>query len=190
MKISSVFLSISAVVIAIAAGWIYQSQSKVSETRAEIEIPVDIDYYLSKVSYRVMNEEGMLDYHLRTPYLRHYRGDDISKIDKPEIDIFRKNEHWQVVAQTAEMLHKFNILKLIDNVVMEKQSEEVMLFSAEIMQFESDLDLVTSERRVRLVSKNSQIDADKAVLDLDKNIYRFTNTRAIYNQTIYNNENS
>ena len=190
MKISSLFLLISAVVIAIAAGWIYQSQSKVSETRAEIEIPVDIDYFLSKVNYRVMNKEGVLDYHLKTPYLQHFRGDDISKIDMPEIDIFRRNDHWQMAAQTAEMHHKVNTLRLIDDVVMEKQGKEVMLFSAEIMQFESDLDLVTSERRVRLVSKNSQIDADKAVLDLDKNIYRFTNTRAIYNRTVYNNENS
>ena len=185
MKISSLFLLISAVVIAIAAGWIYQSQSKVSETHAQIEIPVDIDYYLSEVQFRVMNEEGVLDYQLRTPYLQHFRGDDISKMDKPEIDIYRKNQHWQVVAQTAELHHRLNTLKLIDNVLMEKQGDDPMLFSAEIMHFESDLDLVTSEQRVRLVSKNSQIDADKAVFDLDKNIYRFTNTRAVYN-----NENS
>jgi len=181
MKISSVFLLITAIVIAVAAGWIYQSQSKISETRAELEIPVDIDYYLSKVNYRVMNEQGLLDYQLKTPYLQHYRGDDISKIDTPKIDIYRKNEHWQVSAQNAEMLHKINTLKLIDDVLMEKQSEEKMRLSAEVMHFESDLDRITGERNVRLISRNSQIDADKAVFDLDKNIYRLTNTRAFYN---------
>lgn len=185
MKISSVFLLISAVAIAVAAGWIYQSQSKVSEIRAEIEIPVDIDYYLSTANFRIMNEEGILDYQLRTPYLQHFKGDDISKIDMPEIDIYRKNQHWQVVAQTAEMLHKLNTLKLIDDVLMERQGDDPIRFSAEIMHFESDLDLITSERRVRLVSKNSTIDADKAVFDLDKNIYRFSKTRAVYH-----NENS
>ena len=181
MKLSSLFLLISAVVIAIAAGWIYQSQSKMTESRAEIEIPVDIDYYLSKVNYRVMNEEGLLDYHLKTPYLQHYRGDDISKIDTPEIDIYRKNDHWQLNAKIAEMRHKQKTLLLIDDVVMEKQGDDAMVFSAEIMRFESNLDLVTSERNVRLISKNTQIDADKAVFDLDKNIYQFTNTRAVYN---------
>jgi len=190
MKISGLLLLISAVVIAIAAGWIYQSQSKVGDTRTAIEIPVDIDYFLSKVNYRVMNDEGLLDYRLKTPYLQHFRGDDISKIDMPEIDIFRSEGDWKVVAQTAEMLHKTNTIKLIDDVKMEKQGKEITLFSADLMRFESDLDLVTSERRVRLISKNTQIDADKAVLDLDKNIYRFTNTRAIYNRAIDNNENS
>jgi len=181
MKLSSLFLLIFAVVGGIAAGWVYQSQVKVSDARAEVEIPVDIDYYLSKVSYRVMNEAGVLDYHLRTPYLQHFRGDDISKIDMPEIDIFRSRDHWQVVAQTAEMHHKINILRFIDDVIMEKQGEEAVSLSAELMQFETDLDLVTSERQVRMLSKNAQINADKAVLDLDKNIYRFTNTRGIYN---------
>ena len=181
MKISSVFLLMSAIVIAVAAGWIYQSQSKVSETRVELEIPIDIDYYLSAVNYRVMNEQGLLDYRLKTPYLQHYRVDDISKIDTPVIDIFRKNQHWQVSAQSAEMLHKINTLKLVDDVLMEKQSEEKMLVRAEVMHFESDLDQITGERDVRLINRNSQINADKAVFDLDKNIYRLTNTRAFYN---------
>jgi len=180
MKTSRLYLLIPAMVIAIAAGWIYQSKVGVKEPRTKLEIPVDIDYYLAEAKFRVMNQEGQLDYQMKTPYLQHIRGDDISEIDTPEIDIYRKNEHWQVTAQSARMMHKMNTLTLIDDVLMAKQGDKPMLFSAEIMHFESDLDLVTSERKVRMVSDKSSINADHAVFDLDKNIYRFTNTQAIY----------
>ena len=151
MKFSSVIILLLTGVVAIAAGWIYQSQTSISVAKSELEIPVDIDYYLSKVTYRVMNDEGNLDYRLRSPYLQHYKSEDISRLDAPEIDIYRNNEHWRVQATTAEMRHQENTLSLINDVAMEKQGD-----------------------------KPVQIRADKAVFDLDNNVYLLTNTKSIY----------
>ncbi len=148
MKLSSIILVVAAGVIAIAVGWIYQSQNKSTDTRAKLEIPVDIDYYLSKVKYRVMAKSGDLDYELRSPYLQHFKREDISRMDKPEINIYRNGQQWQVEANTAEMKHKINTLELIEN--------------------------------VRLKNMKSRINADRALFDLNKNIYSLTNTRAVY----------
>ncbi len=156
MKLSSIALVGMAGIIAIAAGWIYQSQTSISISKPELEIPVDIDYYLSEVAYRAMNKNGQLNYELKTPYLQHFKRDDISRMDKPEMAIYRDNEHWRVQASSAEMLHRQNTVKLIDQVLMEKKG-----------------------------GKPVKINADKAIFDLDNNIYLLTNTR-----TIYYNENS
>ncbi len=180
MKLSGIILVLSAGIIAIAVGWIYQSQNKPSELRSELEIPVDIDYYLSKLKYRVMAKSGELDYELRSPYLQHFKRDDISRIDSPEIDIFRKDQHWRVAAKTAEMRHRQNILYLTDDVLMRRLGEKPMRLSSQLLRFESDNDLVVGERGVTITSKNSQIDADSAIFDLEKNIYSLTNTKAVY----------
>lgn len=181
MKLSSIVLVVGAGIIAIAVGWIYQSQNKPVETRTELEIPVDIDYYLSGVKYRVMAKSGTLDYELRTPYLQHFKREDISRMDTPEIDIFRKNQHWQIEAKTAEIIHQENILYLIDNVVMQKQGQEPMQLSTEHLRFEANKDLMIAKQAVQLIGKNTRINADQAVFELDKNRYTLTNSIAVYN---------
>ncbi|MDH5353649.1 MAG: LPS export ABC transporter periplasmic protein LptC [Gammaproteobacteria bacterium] len=148
MKISSIAIVLGAGLIAIAAGWVYQSQTTTSISKPELEIPVDIDYFLSRVKYRVMAKSGKLDYELSSPYLQHFKQQDISRLETPEIKVFRNQEPWQMLADRAELQHQENILEFVDN--------------------------------VRLQSKNTDIMADKAIFDLDENIYHLTNTKAIY----------
>lgn len=148
MKFSNIAIVVAAGLIAIAVGWVYQSQTSTSVSKPELEIPVDIDYFLSQVKYRVMAKSGKLDYELRSPYLQHFKQQDISRLETPEIRIFRNQEPWQIQADSAELFHQENILEFIDN--------------------------------VRLQGKNTDIRADKAIFDLDENVYRLTNTKAIY----------
>ncbi|MCP4487219.1 MAG: LPS export ABC transporter periplasmic protein LptC [Gammaproteobacteria bacterium] len=151
MKLSRIALVVVTGIVAIAVGWIYQSQTSINIAKPELEIPVDIDYYLSTVAYRAMDKNGQLHYTLKTPYLRHFKRDDISRMDKPEMAIYSDNELWQVRADSAEMLHRQNTVNLIDRVLMEKKG-----------------------------GRPAEISADKALFDLDNNVYLLTNTRAIY----------
>lgn len=148
MRFSSIAIVVVAGFIAIAVGWVYQSQTTTSVSKAELEIPIDIDYFLTQVKYRVMAKSGKLDYELRSPYLQHFKQQDISRLETPEIKIFRNQKPWQMQADRAELLHQENILEFINN--------------------------------VRLQGKNADIRADKAIFDLDENVYRLTNTKAIY----------
>lgn len=158
MKLSTVLLVFIAGIAAIAVGWIYQSKTEPDEATAELDIPIDIDYYLSGVRYRVMSSEGLLDYELRTPYLEHYIQGDISRITAPKMDIYRNNRHWRASAQMAELQHGNNILTMIDNVSFERSGED----------------------DGRNLGVNAQIEAETAVFDLDNRIYTLEKTRAIY----------
>ncbi|MCP3688373.1 MAG: LPS export ABC transporter periplasmic protein LptC [Gammaproteobacteria bacterium] len=151
MRLARITLVVIAGIVAIAAGWVYQSQTSIAISKQELEIPIGIDYYLSTVSYRAMDKNGKLHYALKTPYLQHFKRDDISRMDKPEMAIYRDNETWQAQANSAELLHRQNIVNLIDQVIIEKPG-----------------------------NKPVTINADKAVLDLGNNVYLFTNTRTVY----------
>ena len=87
MRPSVLVVIFIAVVGAIAAGWIYQSKSKTTTQRPELEIPTDIDYFLAELKYRIFNQAGSLDYQLRSPYLEHFARDDISRVKQPVVDV-------------------------------------------------------------------------------------------------------
>jgi len=91
---------------AIAVGWVYQSSSKDKIARPELEIPTDIDFFLSQLNYRVFNKSGNLDYQLQSPYLEHFIKDDISRIEHPMIRIYLASGDWKVKASRGSIIHQ------------------------------------------------------------------------------------
>ena len=165
---------------AVAAGWVYQSQSRTTTARPELEIPTDIDYFLAEVKYQIYDTTGALDYQLYSPYMEHFPLDDITRIKHPIVNVYRENGDWRVRARSGEMMHQQNILQLNHEVVMKRQGANPMQISSEAMVFDADRDLVTSDERVVIESDNAKISGDRAVFDLLNQVYSMKNTRAIY----------
>ncbi len=165
---------------AIAFGWVYESRLRAKVERADLIIPDNIDYYLSNLRYRSMNVDGTVDYELNSPRLEHYVGTDVSNIEVPSLQIFRNSDHWQVDAMNGEFVHQENLLRLREQVVMQKQGDNPIQIYTESIRFEPDRDLVSSEAKVLMRSNHAKIEAEQVVFDLAGKIYRFTKTRAIY----------
>ncbi len=89
-------------------------------------------------------------------------------------------DRWQVDALHGEFEHAANLLRLSDQVVMQKGGDNPLHIVTESIRFEPDRDLVTSETSILLRSAQAQIEAERAVFDLSSRVYRFTKTRAIY----------
>ena len=169
-----------AVLGAIAVGWIYESRSKDIFVGLELEIPTDIDFFLSGMNYRVFDKSGNLVYQLHSPYLEHFIKDDISRIEQPMIRVYRDSGDWQVKASRGNILHGQEWLQLDSNVVMQKLGGDSIQFRSESMLFKPELDLVVSEVNVIIESDRAKISGDEAVFDLRNEIYSLKNTRAIY----------
>lgn len=181
MKPYYIIVVIVVILGAIAAGWVYESRSKLATAEPELEIPTDIDYFLAKVKYRIFNRTGALDYQLESPYMEHFPRDDISRIQQPIVDVYRKNGNWNIRAMKGELRHQQNVLLLSDNVVVKRLGPNPMQISSESMLFEPDRDRITSERKVVIESDNSRISGDMAVFDLHNQVYSMKHTRSIYN---------
>lgn len=163
---------------AIAAGWVYES--KITTSRSDLEIPSDIDYFLSKVKYQSMNELGILDFEMQSPYLEHLTVLDISLIEKPTMQIYRVENNWQIESLTGKLFHQQNSLELTREVVMQRAGDNPMLIKSEEMLFQPDLDLVSASNGIIIESNNAIIHGSEAVFDLKKKVYSIKNTRATY----------
>jgi LPS export ABC transporter protein LptC len=169
-------------IAAIALGWVYESRLRPQDEKAELIIPDNIDYYLTNLRYRAMNTEGSLDFEFNSPRLEHYPGTDVSNIEVPSIQIYREADHWLVDALNGEFLHQDNLLRLRNQVVIQKQGDNPFQMYTEGIRFEPDLNLVTSEAKVLMRSKQTQIEAEQAIFDLAGKIYRFNKTRSVYSR--------
>jgi len=104
----------------------------------------------------------------------------VSLIEVPSVQIYRESDHWLVDALDGELLHSENILRLRNQVVIQKRGDNPFQMYTESIRFEPNLDLVTSEASVLMRNKQAQIEAEQAVFDLAGQIYRFSKTHSVY----------
>ena len=180
MKPSIIGVVLIAGLFAIAAGWIYQSLSTSLVTRPALDIPSDIDYFMTDFTYRVIDKTGNLDYQFQSRYLEHYTEDDVSRIEAPVLLVYETNDHWRVEAVIGELYHRSNTMQLSDNVVMQKMGSDPMLVRSENILFEPDRDLFVADQGLVIESPNALIAADEAVFDLHNQVYKLKNTKAVY----------
>ena len=167
-------------VLAIAVGWIYESRLRAPAQPAMLDIPDNIDYFLTNLHYRAVDDLGRLDYEFESRRLEHRPLNDTSLIEQPALRIFRDSERWRVSAQQGELRHADNLMWLRRQVVAHKSGGLPFELRTESMRFDPARDLVQSDSGVLLRGQRSRIEADSAVFDLAARVYRLSRTRALY----------
>lgn len=165
---------------AVAVGWVYERSVRTPEEKADMVIPEDIDYFLTNMHYRKLNAEGKLNFEFHTPRLEHFPHDDVSRIELPSIQIQTDTVPWLVDSLAGEFQHANNLLRLTQQVVMQKHGESPMQIYTESIRFEPDIELVTAESEILMVNPQATVRADFAEFDLARKIYKFTRTHSVY----------
>lgn len=176
-----ILLVIVAGLMAIIVGWFYQErmQQRDSST-AELEIPDNIDYYFTDMTYRVVRDSGETDYVFESPRLEHRVRGDTSHIQQPAVTIYRDNAIWTLNAETGKLKHATEVLKLQQQVTMQKQGQQSLRLESEQAVFESKAEIVTFPSTVLITSDDARISATSATLDVKNNVYRFNQARTVY----------
>lgn len=169
----------------IAVGWVYERSLRAPEEKADMVIPNNIDYFLTNMNYRALNVEGKLDFQFYTPRLEHFPHNDVSRIKVPSMQIQTDTDPWLVDSLAGEYQHANNLLRLTQQVVMQRHGESPMQIYTESIRFEPDRELVTAESEILMVNPQARIRAEFAEFDLARKIYKFTRTHSVYK-----NENS
>lgn len=180
MKPRLLILVIMLGIAAIVLGWVYESRLQPQKKKADLDIPNNIDYFLTDLHFRAMNTEGTLDFEFRSPRLEHYPVTDVSDIEVPSVQIYRAADHWLVDALNGEYLHQDNLLRLRRQVVMQKQGDNPLQMYTESIRFEPDLNLVTTEAKVLMRSIQTRTEAEHAVFDLASQVYLFNDAHTIF----------
>ncbi len=185
MNFRFVIFSILFGIVAIALGWVYESQFKSTVASVELEIPNNIDYFFTHFNYRVTNAKGNLDYEFSSPRLEHRPRTDVSYIVSPSLQIYRVNEQWRINSEQGQFQHRNNILVLQQNVVLQKLGDDPLRVATETIQFEPDRNLVTMPDKVLMRSNGARIEAEQAIFNLTSKVYLLQKAR-----TVYSNDNS
>jgi lipopolysaccharide export system protein LptC len=178
MKAPFIAIIAVATIAAIAMGWLYEP--KITLSRPDLEIPTDIDYFLSEVQYKSMNDHGNLDFEMQSPYLEHLTVTNISLIDKPTMQIYRDAGDWRVESLSGKLYHEHNSLQLEKNVVMQRVGRNPLQVRSEVMLFQPDLDLISASKAIQIKSDTAIIHGSEAIFDLKNQVYSLKNTKAVY----------
>ena len=181
-KINSGFLFTGLVLVSIAIGigWFYDRRLVPATTDALL-LPDNIDYYLSQVNYRAMNQQGTIHYQLRSPYLEHYIREDISQIQQPDIQLNGEQSAWQIQAAKDTLQHREEVFELQQKVEMLRSSVvDPMRLNTELMVLRPQTNLIEIPAALTLISSQLQLQASSAMLDIDKSQYQFTRVKATH----------
>lgn len=165
---------------ALSTGWFFDTQSTLM-IESPLEVPDNIDYYLSGVRYRAMTTEGAIRYELDSPYLEHYIQEDISVIQQPFIDYRGTPQRWTLSANKGVLQHQSEVFELHQQVKLARIDDiDPLQLATERMILTTQDDLVVIPQEVVLSSRRLQLQANSATLDVTNNHYRFNGVKATY----------
>ena len=181
MKARSLVIVLILGCVAIAVGWIYETRLREDRAAVPLEIPDNIDYYLTGLRYRSMDTNGRPDFEFTSRRLEHRRITDVSHIEAPSLRIFRSPADWRIDSQRAAFEHRNNLLHLEQDVVLQRDGARPLQLFAERLSFAPDEDRVSADRGIVMLDGTSRIEADSAVFDLAGEVFSLERARAVYN---------
>jgi len=183
MKIHYFLAIVIFIVTALGIGWFYDEKLPLG-SRDDFQVPDNIDYYLSQVNYRSMNEQGSLHYLLTTPYLEHYIREDISHIQRPNIRFNGNRSTWLMQSLTATLTHRQELFELQQQVELKNDSHaDPLLLNTDLMILKPRDNIIEIPLALTLLSNNLDLKAESARIDMNNNQYRFHAVKAVYQMT-------
>lgn len=141
-----------ALILIIAAGFSYWALEKLTgdDITAISKLAHYPDYYLENFSTLTMNQDGTPKNRLNAVYMAHYPDDNTSELDKPELEIFRKDREPIIVTADKGWVTSNNDVILLSGNVYLHQNDEF------------------GELKIELIAEDARILVDQKYAETDK----------------------
>ena len=180
MKPWQLLTVIIAVAGAVSLGWFFEPRPGLL-TRAPLEVPDNIDYYLANFSYTALDEDGSPHFELQSPYLEHYIREDVSQIQQPLITYQADPHKWRASAEQGSLSHQQESLELNRQVDLQRIGKQQPLqLTTEVMILETRSDQIELPQALTITTDSMQLQADNGSLDMKKNYFQFNQVRTTY----------
>jgi LPS export ABC transporter protein LptC len=189
MKLRFLFMFTITLIGAVVAGWFFD-RSNLPSVQNPLQIPDNIDYYLSGVKLKTYDQQGSPSYQLNTPYLEHFVVEDISIIQQPDIRYFSEKADWLMSAEQGKLIHQSEIIELQQKASIKRQQfNSLMHLTSEQMIFNPDQETVKFPVALRMQDEKLDLKAQSAMLDMKHEYHVFQRVNATY-QTVKTHEPS
>lgn len=179
MKTRFALLVIAGTFIALGLGWFFDNQ-KVISTQNSLEVPDNIDYYLSSVNFLAYNEQGVTRFRLQTPYLEHHIREDTSQLTQPTLDYHVDSEQWELSANRGSYQHQPEIFELREQARISRLNANPFILNSELFILDTQTEHLTIPQDLRINSPTLKLSAQSAILDLKTSRYQFNRVMATY----------
>ncbi len=179
MKSNYILAIILFISIALVLGWFYDKKIPES-SKNSLQVPDNIDYYLSNLKYRSMNPQGSTHYLLNSPYLEHYIQQDISHLKQPKMQFFGDKSDWSIQAEIGRLNHQEENFELEQQVKLTKSSQQSMLLTTHLMILKAQQNLIEIPQHMNVSGDNVELQAASAILNIDQNKFQFKRVKATY----------
>ena len=149
------------------------------------------DLYASNITMLETDDQGHWKHQIRAEALTHYTDKNHSVFSKPIITILRPEQQpWIIHADAANAYEGSDVVTLTGHVRARQAAGEhndSTLILTEAVTIERDNDIATSDQHVRIITPDSQIDADGMRVHLhDKRVKLLANVRGYYAKNAQN----
>ncbi len=182
MKPWQLLTAIIAIAGAVSLGWFFEPRPGLL-TRAPLQVPDNIDYYLANFSYTALDEDGSPRFELKSPYLEHYIREDVSQIQQPFIVYQAEPHQWRASAKQGSLSHPQELLELQRQVDLQRTGEQPPLqLTTEVMILETRSDQIELPEALTITTDNMLLQAGNGSLDMHRNYFQFNQVRTTYHK--------
>jgi LPS export ABC transporter protein LptC len=179
MKARFIFLVLSGTVIALVSGWLLD-ESRITTTQNPLEVPDNIDYYLTNVNFLAFNDQGDTRFRLQAPHLEHHIREDTSELTQPSLDYHADSGQWKLSADRGSFQHGSEIFQLRDQARIRRLNINPFTLDSTLFIFESQTERLTVPQALQIESPSLRLKAQSAVLNMKTSRHQFNGVMATY----------
>ena len=169
-KFRYVLIFVVVLVITIFTRWLLTSVEQPAEL-GEPKARHDPDYFISNFNATLYDKQGAASYRLIAHYLEHFPDDDTMEIQKLRLEYTDSaNQDWVATSDRGTAYKDIEVLNMIDNVKVVRAPDEpanTMTLYAKDLKIDLIQRFAQTDNEVKIVGKNSTIDATGMLLEFD-----------------------
>jgi len=177
LKISLIILMVFGLIILIKYYGIF-NLNKLNITQ-QVITNTEIDFYTTNAVITQYNKEGIIDYIIISPDIKHYKLKDITVINSPNISIYNTETPYYITSNLANIIGN-NRVDLVDNVIIKNKTNNINITTNKLT-FLPQQNYITNNIITNINYNKSNIIANNGInLNLNTNILQLSKVKAQY----------
>ena len=183
-KIRYLLVFLLVLIITIFTRWLLTSVEEPGEPGTQ-KARHDPDYFISNFDTTIYDQQGKANYRLVAQHMEHFPDDDTMEINKLRLEYTDpSNQQWIASSDRGTAYKDIEVLHMMDNVKVVRGSSDpadIMTLYAKELKIDLIKRIAITESEVKIVGKNSTIDATGMLIEIDAGKMTFNaRTRAEY----------
>lgn len=145
----------------------------------------ELDYSVENFNLAMMDKSGNVQYHLSASSMLHYRDTDTTRLDLPNVELFRQaDEHWLIKANEGQVSAKGAEIILAGDVELKSEvstQQQPFVITTEKLNIRPETNTVSTEDPIQFSGDGIKLSSTGMIADIEKETIKLLNkVRASY----------